>query len=152
MLQLVHQNGPTLTNAGIEMAPAVASNAVYVTTALGNATYALNAQTGALIWSFQTGGNTYSSPAVVNGVAYFGSYDGNVYAIGQKASSTTSSSSTGLPLLCILCDYSCVSCGNRCGCYSAQKTTLIPNFLFLFRYYNVNLGFRKLVMLRNIVL
>jgi len=55
---------------------------------LDNKTYALNAQTGGFLWSYQTGGNIYSSPAVVNGVAYFGSYDGNVYAVGQLASSS----------------------------------------------------------------
>ena len=31
-------------------------------------------------WSFATGNGVISSPAVVNGVAYFGSYDGKVYA------------------------------------------------------------------------
>ncbi|MGZ4850724.1 MAG: hypothetical protein ACXV2C_05025, partial [Candidatus Bathyarchaeia archaeon] len=55
-------------------------------------TYALNAQTGQFIWSYQTDGNLYSSAAVVNGVAYFGSYDGNMYAVGQLASSSGMSS------------------------------------------------------------
>ena len=55
-----------------------------------NKMYALNAQTGDFLWSYQTGGNVYSSPAVVDGVAYFGSYDGNVYAVGQLANSSGS--------------------------------------------------------------
>ena len=44
--------------------------------------------TNQTLWVFKTGGNIYSSPAVVNGVAYFGSYDGNVYAVGKLASSS----------------------------------------------------------------
>ncbi len=32
-------------------------------------------------WKFHTGGMVYSSPAVVDGVAYFGSTDGNLYAV-----------------------------------------------------------------------
>jgi outer membrane protein assembly factor BamB len=42
------------------------------------------------MWSYQTGGNVYSSPAVVDGVVYFGSYDGNLYAVGQNTSSSSS--------------------------------------------------------------
>ncbi len=56
---------------------------------------------GDLIWSYQTDANIYSSPAVVNGVAYFGSYDGNIYAVGQSAnasnSATPGTSSSGVP-------------------------------------------------------
>jgi eukaryotic-like serine/threonine-protein kinase len=32
-------------------------------------------------WKFHTGGGVISSPAVVNGVAYIGSTDGNLYAV-----------------------------------------------------------------------
>jgi outer membrane protein assembly factor BamB len=46
--------------------------------------YALNASTGALLWSFPTGGAVYSSPAVANGVVYIGSDDGNVYALSAS--------------------------------------------------------------------
>ncbi|HEX7483081.1 MAG TPA: PQQ-binding-like beta-propeller repeat protein, partial [Candidatus Bathyarchaeia archaeon] len=48
------------------------------------------ADTGNLIWSFQIGNYIYSSPAVVDGIAYFGSYDGNFYAIGQSTSTSGS--------------------------------------------------------------
>ena len=44
--------------------------------------YALNATTGALLWSFTAGGFVYSSPAAADGVVYVGSYNGNVYALG----------------------------------------------------------------------
>jgi outer membrane protein assembly factor BamB len=52
----------------------------------------LNAQTGDFIWSYQTGGNLYSSPAVVNGVLYVGSYDHKIYAIGE------SQTGSGIPM------------------------------------------------------
>ncbi len=45
--------------------------------------YALNASTGALLWKYRTGGpEVESSPAVVNGMLYIGSDDGNLYAFG----------------------------------------------------------------------
>jgi eukaryotic-like serine/threonine-protein kinase len=43
--------------------------------------YALDASTGALKWSYRTAGDIQSSPAVANGVVYFGSGDTNVYAL-----------------------------------------------------------------------
>jgi outer membrane protein assembly factor BamB len=43
--------------------------------------YALDAFTGAKIWSFATGNDIYSSTAVANGVVYVGSLDGNLYAL-----------------------------------------------------------------------
>jgi len=46
--------------------------------------YALNASTGAKLWSYATGGAVQSSPAVANGVLYIGSTDDNVYAFGLK--------------------------------------------------------------------
>jgi outer membrane protein assembly factor BamB len=47
----------------------------------GNA-YALNATTGAFIWSYKTGNGVFSSPAVAGGVVYVGSNDNKVYAFG----------------------------------------------------------------------
>jgi len=84
--------------------PAIAGGVVYFTAYDGNA-YALDAASGALRWKFQTGGERrfsgkhlhgtqpaaetmpdpfdcyLSSPAVWNGAVYFGSGDGNVYAL-----------------------------------------------------------------------
>ncbi len=90
MLQLAPRNGAFPADAGITSAPAIIGDKVYVSSTLANKTYALNAQTGDLVWSYQTGGNIYSSPAVVNGIAYFGSYDGNLYAVGQLANNSSS--------------------------------------------------------------
>jgi outer membrane protein assembly factor BamB len=39
---------------------------------------------GSVAWSFTTQGQIWSSPAVANGIVYFGSDDGNVYAIDVK--------------------------------------------------------------------
>jgi hypothetical protein len=47
-------------------------------------TYALNAKTGAELWSYTTGGTVDSSPAVANGVVYVGLDDNKVYAFGLK--------------------------------------------------------------------
>jgi serine/threonine-protein kinase len=41
--------------------------------------YALHAMTGAILWSFPTGGVIRSSPTIVNGVLSVGSEDGNLY-------------------------------------------------------------------------
>ena len=38
------------------------------------------------LWSYTTSGAVYSSPAVVDGVVYVGSADGNVYAFAASAS------------------------------------------------------------------
>ena len=43
--------------------------------------YALNATTGAVLWTATTGGAVDSSPAVANGVVYVGSDDDKVYAL-----------------------------------------------------------------------
>jgi outer membrane protein assembly factor BamB len=57
----------------------VANGVVYVGSFDGNV-YALNASTGAELWSFPTGSYVTSSPAVANGVVYVGSNNNNVYA------------------------------------------------------------------------
>jgi outer membrane protein assembly factor BamB len=49
--------------------------------------YALDKTNGNLVWSYQTGGAMYSSPAVVDGVLYVGSMDRTVYAFGSVAQS-----------------------------------------------------------------
>ena len=43
--------------------------------------YAASKASGALIWKFPTGNSVGSSPTVVNGTVYFGSWDGNLYAV-----------------------------------------------------------------------
>ena len=57
--------------------PAVANGVVYVGSYDKNV-YALDAKTGAKLWSYIAGGGVYTSPSVANGLVYVGSDDGNV--------------------------------------------------------------------------
>jgi len=63
--------------------PAVVNGVVYIGSTDDNL-YALNASTGAKLWSYATGSPVLSSPAVANGVVYFGSVDDNVYALNAS--------------------------------------------------------------------
>jgi outer membrane protein assembly factor BamB len=74
--------------------PAVVNGVVYIGSFDGNV-YALNAGTGAKLWSYTTGSAVYSAPAVVNGVVYFGSSDGNVYALNAGTGAKLWSYATG---------------------------------------------------------
>ena len=92
------------TNGPVPATPAIADGTVYIGSYDGKF-YALNAQTGALKWKFATEGERrfeakglhgwqpknqtvadpfdvfLSSPVVANGAVYFGSGDGNLYAL-----------------------------------------------------------------------
>ena len=93
--------------------------------------YALNASTGAKLWSYATGAAVQSSPAVANGVVYFGSDDGNVYALNASTGAklwsyfTTKGSECGIlarrgewGCLCRPCDLG--RCGRLCVCAERQ--------------------------------
>jgi outer membrane protein assembly factor BamB len=54
--------------------------------------YALNARTGAKLWTI---GGIYSEPAVANGVVYVGSDDYNVYALNARTGAKLWSYTTG---------------------------------------------------------
>jgi len=99
-----HQIWKRVTNGPVPATPAVVDGTVYVGSYDGKF-YAFDAQTGALKWKFATGGerrfeakglhgmqpkdqtiadpfDTFlSSPVVANGTVYFGSGDGNLYAL-----------------------------------------------------------------------
>jgi eukaryotic-like serine/threonine-protein kinase len=47
---------------------------------------AASGQTGAVLWTYQTGNAVVSSPAVSDGRVYVGSDDGSVYAFALSAS------------------------------------------------------------------
>ena len=92
------------TKGPVSSSPAVANRIVY-TTSYDGKLYALNAETGAVKWKFATGGERrfeakglhgmepknqtiadpfdvfLSSPVIVKNTVYFGSGDGNVYAV-----------------------------------------------------------------------
>lgn len=61
--------------------PTVANGVLYVGGPNHNI-YAVDAGTGAVLWSYQTGDWVEVAPAVVNGMLYVGSLDGNFYAFG----------------------------------------------------------------------
>lgn len=67
--------------------PVVVNGTVYVSSFNGNL-YALSADNGSKLWSYDAKSPISSSPAVFNGRVYFGSGDGNFYAlnttIGEK--------------------------------------------------------------------
>lgn len=46
--------------------------------------YAVEAQSGKILWKFETGGRIRSSPAVADGVVYVGGTDGSLHAIGLE--------------------------------------------------------------------
>ena len=57
--------------------------------------YALNAATGAKIWSYATGSAVEDSPAVASGVVYIGSDNDYVYALNASTGSKLWSFGTG---------------------------------------------------------
>jgi hypothetical protein len=66
----------------------------------GGKIYALDASAGSLIWSYSTGWNVESSPAVADGRVYVGSDDGRVYAFGSTTAGpnyTVTFTESGLP-------------------------------------------------------
>jgi outer membrane protein assembly factor BamB len=63
----------------VESRPAVANGVVYVGSNDGNV-YALNASTGAKLWSYGTGYMVEGGVAVANGVIYVGSWNDRIYA------------------------------------------------------------------------
>jgi outer membrane protein assembly factor BamB len=76
------------TGYSVVSSPAVANGVVYVGSNDGNA-YALDAVSGAELWSYTLGnGAGYSSFAVADGLAYIGWQDGNFYAFGLTGGAT----------------------------------------------------------------
>ena len=76
--------------------PAVVNGIVYAGSIENDGNvYALNASTGAKLWSYATGGGVEGSPAVANGVVYVGSYNRNVYALDASTGDKLWSYATG---------------------------------------------------------
>jgi eukaryotic-like serine/threonine-protein kinase len=92
-------------NGAVRSSPAIVGGVLYVGTDGGgvsdeNYFYAFNAATGAVLWTFRPANGDWgnavdSSPAVVDGVVYFGSNDYNVYAVDAKAGTKLWSFATG---------------------------------------------------------
>jgi hypothetical protein len=79
----------------VPSSPAVVGDVVYVGSE-DHDVYALNARTGAYIWSYTTGaGVGFTSPAVADGTVFVGSDDGKVYALDAATGNLVWSYQTG---------------------------------------------------------
>ena len=58
--------------------------------------YALDAASGGKLWEFETGGDIYSSPAVVGGTVFVGSYDNKVCGADPPERRTKTRVGTGM--------------------------------------------------------
>ena len=63
--------------------PSIANGKVYFGSGDSNV-YAIDMQTGALVWKFPTGDVVHASPAIANGTVYIGSWDSFFYAIDAE--------------------------------------------------------------------
>ncbi|HYK34306.1 PQQ-binding-like beta-propeller repeat protein, partial [Alloacidobacterium sp.] len=81
-LQVKWKNPIGIYGSGAESSPAIVNGVVYFGSDDSNV-YALNASTGAKLWSYATDGPAQSSPAVVDGVVYIGvaGYSKSLYAL-----------------------------------------------------------------------
>jgi len=79
--------------SSVDASPSVANGVTYIQSDYGFL-YALNASTGALIWSYATGGSA-STAAVANGVVYVGSNSGTMYALNASTGALMWSFTTG---------------------------------------------------------
>ncbi|HYA60493.1 MAG TPA: PQQ-binding-like beta-propeller repeat protein [Candidatus Acidoferrum sp.] len=83
---------------GILASPSMPKGTVYIGS-LDHNVYALDANTGAEVWSYTTGDSVGDVPIVANGIVYVGSLDHNVYALdantGAKVWSYTTKSTLG---------------------------------------------------------
>ena len=52
--------------------------------------YAWSAQNGRLLWQYVTGNAISSTPVIVNGLVYIGSWDNNLYSFGLGVPNTGS--------------------------------------------------------------
>jgi eukaryotic-like serine/threonine-protein kinase len=77
----------------IPSAPAVANGRVFVGT--GDRFVALNEQSGAIDWTYNTGGSNATSGAVSGGMVYFGTGVGRVYAVNATTGIRKWSTATG---------------------------------------------------------
>ncbi len=78
--------------------PAIGPDMVYAP--VGHSIYAIDRGTGELVWQQSAGGEIYSSPALADGILYFGSRDGNLWAVNAEDGSVEWRYPTGGPVDC----------------------------------------------------
>jgi outer membrane protein assembly factor BamB len=76
--------GKVNADGKIASPPVVTDDAVYFGTETGTV-YAVDSDTGDLLWDWTTGNYVRASPVVIDGAVYIASGDGNVYAIGPAS-------------------------------------------------------------------
>ena len=72
----------------------ISKGTVYIGS-LDHNVYALDARTGAKVWSYTTGDSVGDVPTIANGVVYVGSWDHNVYALDARTGAKVWSYTTG---------------------------------------------------------
>ncbi len=88
-------SGAYTTGGAVESSSAVANGVVYIGSDDGNL-YALNASTGAKLWSYNSGHLLEkSSPAVANGVVYGGSNPSSAFALNARTGHKLWKTATG---------------------------------------------------------
>lgn len=114
--------------------PAVADGKVYVGSRYDDRNvYCLDATTGALLWSYRTGGGVHTTPAVVDGKVYVGSYDDKVYCLlastGSFVWSYTAGSSLSFSSPVVVDGRLYVGCEDyKIYCLNAGNGALIWNY------------------------
>ena len=76
--------GKVNADGKIASPPVVTDGAVYFGTETGTV-YAVDSDTGDLLWEWETGSYVRASPVVIDGAVYIASGNGNVYAIGPTS-------------------------------------------------------------------
>ncbi|MGB8840549.1 MAG: PQQ-binding-like beta-propeller repeat protein, partial [Aliidongia sp.] len=68
--------------------PTAIPGVVFLATGAGNTVYAVNARTGAVLWTSGAaiGGGAYVAPSVIGGQVFLGTWDQHLYAFGLPAS------------------------------------------------------------------
>ena len=87
------------STVGGDSSPAISNGVAYVGSSGG--LYALNASSGATIWSYKTGNYVFSSPAIANGMVYAGSTNDVLYAFGSPSSNSSPTPTPPVPELTI---------------------------------------------------
>ena len=88
---------PLSTTSGVQSSVVFDNNTLFIGTEDGNFD-ALNATTGAMVWTYTVGTRIDSSPTISHGIIYVGSIDGKLYAFNEKTGQVLWSTATGGPI------------------------------------------------------
>ena len=108
--------------SGTFNAPAVANGLVYVECG-GSLVYALDADTGAQIWSFDTNANSGSTPTVAEGIVYVGSLNRGLFALNATSGAEIWNSPTNIWHSSFAVAGGVIYAGNDNGMYALNAYT-----------------------------